>query len=171
VARYVVVSYLRDVVTELRNLYWLREIESPSDSRELQLLRPARFDGEALLVVFRRREIGLPSFVIGGLLIPVVASAGRLSGVLDSPVGAIVAGVVGTLIALAASWVVLRGAAMASRRIRLATRVPLEAVWAAVGSCGQPPRDRSRKFAVVAIAVTVGAWIVLPAVVTVALAS
>jgi hypothetical protein len=124
-----------------------------------------------LLVVFKRREIGLPSFVIGGLLIPVVASAGRLSGILDSPVGAIVAGVVGTVIALAASWVVLRGAAMASRRIRLATRAPLEAVWATVGSCGRPPRDKSRKFAIVAIALTVGAWIVLPAVVTVALGS
>jgi hypothetical protein len=29
VARYVVVSYLRRVSTEMRNLYWLRAIQSP----------------------------------------------------------------------------------------------------------------------------------------------
>jgi hypothetical protein len=172
VARYLVVSYLRTVSTSLRNLYWLREIESPSDSRELELLRPARFDAQALAdTVFRQREIGLPSFVIGGLLIPAVISLGRLTGVLDSAVWASVAGVVGTIVALVASWVVLRGTAMASRRIRLATREPLRALWVAVGNCGDPPRDQSRMFATVAIVLTVIAWIVLPALVGLALAT
>jgi hypothetical protein len=170
VARYVVVSYLRSTATELRNLYWLREIESPAGARELELLRPARFDAEALTVIFKRREIGLPSFVIGGLLIPIVASAGRLSGLVESAIWAAVIGVVGTAIALTASWIILRGAAMASRRIRVATRAPLEAVWAAVGWCGRPPRDQSRTFAIVAIVLTVVAWIVLPMVIAIALA-
>ena len=44
VARYVVVSYLKSVATTMRNLYWMREMEAASDSRELKLLRPARFD-------------------------------------------------------------------------------------------------------------------------------
>ena len=30
VARYIVVSYVRSVVSDLRNLYWLREIEAPT---------------------------------------------------------------------------------------------------------------------------------------------
>ena len=49
VARYVVVSHVKNVVTTMRNLYWVREMEAPSDSREFKLLRPARFDAEALV--------------------------------------------------------------------------------------------------------------------------
>jgi hypothetical protein len=171
VARYVVVSYLRQIAVDLRNLYWLREIESPSGSRELELLRPARFDAQALVEIFQRRSLGLPSFITIGLLIPVFASVGRISGLLESAYWATLIGIVGTAIALAGAWIVLRGAAMASRRIRIAARPPLEAVWAAVGSCGRPPRDQSRKFAFVAIVLTTLAWIVLPAVVAIALAT
>ena len=50
-----------------------------------------------------------------------------------------------------------------SRRIRLATRAPLQALWDAIGSAGNPPRDQSRKFAVVAILVTTLTWFVVPA--------
>ena len=34
--------------------------------------------------------------------------------------------------------------------------------------CGRPPKDQSRKFAIVAISLTVGAWVVLPAAVAIA---
>jgi hypothetical protein len=44
-------------------------------------------------------------------------------------------------------------------------------VWRAVGYCGRPPRDKSRRFAIVAISLTVGAWIVLPAAVALAFTS
>jgi hypothetical protein len=44
VARYLVVSHVKNVATQLRNLYWAREMEAPSNSAELKLLRPARFD-------------------------------------------------------------------------------------------------------------------------------
>ena len=60
---------------------------------------------------------------------------------------------------------------MASRRIRLSTRPALEEVWRAVGHCGKPPKDKSRQFAIVAISLTVGAWIVLPAAVALAFTS
>jgi hypothetical protein len=69
---------------------------------------------------------------------------------------------------LAASWVILRGAAMASRRIRLATQAPLVTLWETVGWCGHPPRDQSRKFTIVAIVLTTLAWLVLPAVIAIA---
>ena len=65
----------------------------------------------------------------------------------------------------------LPGAALAVRRIRLSTRGPLEDVWRSVGNCGSPPRDKSRRFAVVANTLTVAACIVLRAVVAIALAS
>lgn len=172
VARYVVISFLRQVALDLRNLYWLREMQTPPSTDIRRMLRRARLDAEGLVVVSSRREIGLPSFVLGGLAIPVFVSIGRLaSGSVRSPVQATIAGVIGTLAVLFISWVILRGAAMASRRIRLASTEPLAALWKTIGWCGHPTRDQSRKLAFVAIALTVLAWIVLPIAVGIALAT
>jgi hypothetical protein len=172
VARYVVVSFVRQAALDLRNLYWLREMQTIPGSKERRMLRRARLDAEGLVVVSSRREIGLPSFVIGGLLVPVVLSAGRLAGgALRSPVQATIVGLAGTLVVVLVAWVILRGAAMASRRIRLASTEPLAALWKTIGWCGRPTRDQSRKLATVAIALTALAWIVLPAAVGIALAT
>lgn len=169
VARYVVISYLRQTSTDLRNLYWLREIETEDPSHRTELQR-ARGDAEGLVTIFKRREIGLPSFVIGGLLIPLFATGWRLANgvAFRNWWVALATGVLAALVVVGGSWVILRGAAMASRRIRLSTRVPLEDVWRSIGNCGRPPRDKSRRFAVVAISLTIGAWIVLPAAVALA---
>jgi hypothetical protein len=43
--------------------------------------------------------------------------------------------------------------------------------WDGVGSCGTPPKDGCRTFAISAIALTVGVWIVLPALVAITLAT
>jgi hypothetical protein len=64
VARYLVLSYLRSVSVDVRNLYWLRETESPPSTPERTLLRRVRQEPDNLTVIFERREIGLPSFVI-----------------------------------------------------------------------------------------------------------
>jgi hypothetical protein len=114
----------------------------------------------------------VPTFVIGGLLIPVVVSLYRLTTgfAIQNWVAAVVVGVIGVAIGLAISWVVLRGTAMASRRIRLTTREPLAELWQSVGSCGDPPKNQARRFAIVAISLTVAAWIILPTVVAIALA-
>jgi hypothetical protein len=172
VARYVVVSHVKNVSTNLRNLYWQRELQSPGGSRELELLRPARFDAQALVEITKGREIGVPAFVIGGLLIPASISMWRLaSGTIREWWLALLAGAVGVAIGLAISWFVLRGAALASRRIRLSVTYPLAELWRTIGSCGTPPRDQSRSFAVVAISLTLGVWIVLPLLVTLSLMS
>jgi hypothetical protein len=164
VARYVVVSYLRRVSTDMRNLYWLRAIQSPAGAKERIVLRRARVEAEGLMVVFKRRELGLPSFVVGGVLIPIVLALVRLiQGLsLSQWWASVLVAVVGALVVLLVSAVALRGAAMASRRIRLATRAPLYALWDAVGGEGKPPHDQSRKFAVVAIVVTTLTWFVVP---------
>ena len=173
VARYIVVSYLRSAATSLRNLYWLREIESPPGSPSWLLLRRARRDAQALDVVFTRRSIGLPTFVIGGVLVPIGLSIVNLSSsiAVKSWTAAVVAGVISALIVVGIAWVMLRGAAMASRRIRLAAEQPMEAVWRAVGNCGKPPEDQSRKVATVGIVLSVAAWIVIPVAVGLALAA
>jgi hypothetical protein len=170
IARYLVVSHVKNVAMSMRNLYWLREMEAESDSAELKLLRPARFDANALVEIVKTREIGVPSFVIAGLLLPLGATAWRLMTgfTFENWSAALTLGLVGVAIGVALSWVVLRGSAMASTRIRLSAREPLDAVWNDVGSCGRPPKDGSRKFAVIAIVLMAGVWIVLPAIVAVA---
>ena len=172
VARYVVVSYLRQLALNLRNLYWQREMQSAPGTDVRRRLRRARLDAEGLVTVSSRRTIGLPSFLLGGLLVPVVLSIGRLAGgAIRSPVQATAIGLVGTLVVAVTSWVILRGAAMASRRIHLATSEPLAALWKTIGWCGHPPHDQSRKLAFVAIALTALAWLVLPIAVGIALAA
>ena len=172
VARYVVVSHLKSVALNLRNLYWLREMQAEGGSRELELLRPARFDAQALVEITKGREIGVPTFVIGGLLIPAGISVWRLaSGTVREWWIALLVGAIGVAVGLLVSWLVLRGAALASRRIRLSIAQPLAELWRTLGSCGRPPRDQSRLFAIVAITLTLGVWIVLPLLVTLSLAT
>lgn len=171
VARWIVVSYLKSIASNMRNLYWLREIEAPDDSPELKLLRPLRMDGDSLLEIARSRELGVPTFVIGALLIPLGATIYRITTgfAFQRWEAAAIVGAIGIAIGLGVSWVVLRGTAMASRRIRLSTRAPLEEVWKSVGYCGKPPKDRSRNFAIVAITLTIGVWIILPTIVGIAI--
>jgi hypothetical protein len=78
IARYVVVSYAKRIAVDLRNLYWLREMEAPTDTPERDLLQRSRMDAQALVEITKSREIGVPTFVIGGLLIPVTLSVWRL---------------------------------------------------------------------------------------------
>ncbi len=173
VARYLVVSYIKSVATQMRNLYWVRELESESDSRDLKLLRPARFDANALVEIMRSREIGVPSFVLAGLLLPLGATIWRLmSGFrFDNWVVALLVSAISIAAGVGLSWIVLRGCALASARIRLSVRRPLSVVWEDVGWCGRPPRDGVRTFAIVAIVLMVAVWIVLPGLVALALAT
>jgi hypothetical protein len=172
VARYVVVSHTKTVARDLRNLYWLREMQAESGSDELELLRPARMDAQALVEITKGREIGVPTFVIGGLLIPAGLSLWRLgTGTVREWWIALLVGAIGVAVGLLISWFVLRGAALASRRIRLSVKQPLAELWNSIGYCGSPPRDQSRRFAIVAISLTLGVWIVLPLLVTLSLAS
>jgi hypothetical protein len=171
VARYVVVAHCKNVALQLRNLYWLREMQSEGGSKELELLRPARFDAQALVEITKGREIGVPTFVIGAVLIPAGLSIWRLAtGTVREWWIALLVGAIAAGIGLAISWFVLRGAALASRRIRLSLSQPLAELWHTVGHCGSPPRDHSRRFAIVAITLTLSVWIVLPLLVTLSLA-
>jgi hypothetical protein len=142
VARYLVVSHIRNVSTQLRNLYGLREIQAVPGTKVRYLLRGARMDAERMVDALETRELALPAFLLGGAALPLIAALGRITGLLEQTLWAAVIGVAGMLVALAASWVILRGAALASRRIRLATSAPAQTLWATIGWCGKPPRTR-----------------------------
>lgn len=171
VGRYVVVSYVKNAATQMRNLYVLREIQALPGGPERRELHRARLDAERMLEALKTRELAVPTFVVGGALIPLFATLGRATGLLGSTAWALALAVAGILIALVASWFILRGAALASRRIRLATRGPAEALWKAIGWCGKPPRDQSRTFVVVSVGLTVGSWILVPILVGIAVAT
>ena len=114
----------------------------------------------------------MPTFVIGAVLIPAGLSIWRLaSGTVREWWIALLVGAIAAAVGLAISWFVLRGAALASRRIRLSLTQPLVEAWHSVGHCGSPPKDHSRRFAIVAITLTLSVWIVLPLLVTLSLAS
>jgi hypothetical protein len=171
VARYIVVSYVKSTVTSMRNLYWAREMEAADLSPERKALRRARRDAEGLVLIMQGREIGIPSFVFAGVLIPVVLTVARVASGFSSHEWwfAVAIGLVGVAIGVGLSWVMLRGTAMASRRIRLATHERMHALWHSIGSCGEPPKDQSRMLAVLGIVLMVGVWIVLPTLVGLAL--
>ena len=169
VARYVVVSHVRNVSRRMRNLYVLREAQALPESKERLELSRARRDGDRIVDALEARELGLPTFLVAGALVPVIAAIGRITGVLHSTLWGTVIGVAGMLIALAASWVILRGTALASRRIRLATTGSARALWDAIGWCGNPPRDQTRTFVIVSLTLTIGAWIIVPILVAIAL--
>jgi hypothetical protein len=169
-ARYVVVSHVKNVARQLRNLYSLREIQAQPGSEERRELRRARMDAERMVEVLEAKELALPTFLVGGAAIPVFAAIGRATGLLGSPTWAAALSVAAMLIALAVSWLILRGAALASRRIRLATRGPMQTLWSAIGWCGNPPKDQSRTFVIVSVALTLGAWILVPVLLAIAVA-
>jgi hypothetical protein len=171
VARYLVVSHIRNLSTRLRNLYVLREAQALPGSDERLKPSRARLDAERMVDALETRELALPAFLLGGAAIPLFASVGRITGILERTWVAAVIGVVGMLIALAASWVILRGAALASRRIRLATRGPLQALWNSIGWCGNPPKDSTRTFVLISVGLTVGCWIIVPILVAIGLAT
>ncbi|MGL6280391.1 MAG: hypothetical protein ACRC50_12655 [Gaiella sp.] len=170
-ARYLVVSHIKTLAKAMRNLYGLREIQSLPDTPERAALNIARTDAERMVAVLDQREIGLPTFVIGGAILPLVASVGRITGTLSSTYWASAIGVAGMLLALCFSWALMRGAAIASRRIRLATNVPAARLWESIGWCGRPPRSQIRTFVIAAVGLTIASWIVVPVLVGIALAT
>ena len=171
VARYLVVSHVKNTTNQMRSLYRLREIQALPGTDERRELHRARLDADRMTEALKTKELALPTFLIGGALLPLFAAFGRLTGALGSTVWATGLAVAGMVVALVASWLILRGAALASRRIRLATQGPAQALWSAVGWCGRPPRDQTRTFVIVSVALTLGAWIIVPILVGIALAT
>ncbi len=164
VARYINYSYLGKVCDELRDLYGRRETQAPPGSDERNLLRLARVEIVRLREGYKSNAVGVPSFVFGALLLPLGASVARLFGGFGNLSTGVAIGVtIGfVLLSLLASWVILRGAAMAHRRRRLTLHHPLGALWETVGNNHNPPRDDSWAFAYVAIILTILGGVILP---------
>jgi hypothetical protein len=171
VAQYVVRSYVSDAVRNLARLYARRESQSEPESKERRVLARARIQADRLALGFRGGASGLPSVLIGGAAIPVLASLARQFGAVK-PGAAVLLGGGGVLFVLFAvlAFVLLQGAGLARRRVTVVGRQPMEALYETIGHCGRPPEDDADTIALVAIGLTAITWFVLP-VVLVALAT
>lgn len=164
VAHFIVRSYQSTVVDTMLALYARREANAGLDDEARPMLTRARIHMTRLAPGFKRSPLGIPTFLLGGAVLStmvqlLVSAASSALGSIWTRMAAIV--VVG-LVITGAAWVILRGAAVARRRIRLTTDPPLAALWETIGRCGSPPRDQSRAIAFIAIILTFLPWVLVP---------
>ena len=173
VARYLVVSHLKNVVTQMRNLYW-----APRDGGAVRLPRVQAPPAGAPRCPGARRDHEVPRdrrAVVHPRRHPppdrrdAVAAA---RGFTFEDWWVAVAGRTGRRRDRCRALVdrAPRDSAWRAANPRLGAQ-PLQVLWDDVGYCGKPPKDGCRNFAIIAIVLTVGVWIVLPAIVALALAT
>jgi hypothetical protein len=164
VTRIIVRSYQGTVIDRLRDLYARRLAWCAPDEPFRMTLVRARLDAQRATPAYKHKNTGLPTFLVGGAAASSIGSGlrGAVSAAGGSAVAAVVATVVLFLLLAGAAWAILRGAAVARRRIRLTVERPLAALYETIGRCGRPPRDNARTVALYAILLTVVAGLVVP---------
>jgi hypothetical protein len=163
VARFIVRNHQAEVITSIKNLYVRREANSPRDSAERRMLRWARMDAERILPTLKKNPLGVPTFLLGGAVISWISSA--LGAAMDgakSKIGLLLLIFVLFLLLIGVSWAVLRGSAVARKRINMSLDGPLKALWETIGAAGKPPKDSARQFALIAIILTGVVFILIP---------
>ncbi len=165
VCRFIVRQHQGELVDAIRNLYDRRLAWSPAEDPIRYVLLRASRDMHRVTVTYKRNPLGLPTFLVGGAAVSAIGSGlrGLAGSAFGSTVGAgIAAGILFVLFG-GVAWVILRGAAVARRRIKLTVTRPMVALWETIGRCGNPPKDQARAFALYGIVLTAASWIIVPA--------
>jgi hypothetical protein len=164
VARTIVRGHVSNVVHSLSRLYARRESQSQTDSAERRMLARARIQADRLSLGYKGGSLPLPTVLIGGAAVPVLASIARQFGAVkgQGPLLIVPLGVILAIVFAVLAWVLLQGAGLAHRRIKVALDPSLAALYETIGHCGNPPRDDSAAIAAAAIALTALAWFVVP---------
>jgi hypothetical protein len=165
VTRIIVRSYQSTVIDRLRDLYSRRLAWCAADDPSRMALVRARLDAQRATPAYKHKGTGLPTFLVGGAVVSSLGSG--LRAATEAAGGSIATASIATAVIFVllggASWAILRGAAVARRRIRLTVERPLAALYETIGRCGRPPRDNARTVALYAIVLTVVAGLVIPA--------
>jgi hypothetical protein len=164
VTRWIVRDYQNKLASDIRKLYERREANSIWGSPAHVELRRARINAVQVEQGLRSNPIGVPGFLLGGAVLSGVFSAiaDALAGAVEDATSRIILGaVIGTLM-LVLSWVAIYAASIARRRIRLTTQQPIQALWDTIGAAGDPPRDHSYLFALIALVLLVIAALAIP---------
>lgn len=164
VARTIVRGHVSNVVHSLSRLYARRESQSQTASAERRMLARARIQADRLTLGYKGGSLPLPTVLIGGAAVPVLASVARQFGAVkgEGPVLVVPLGVTLAIVFAALAWVLLQGAGLAHRRIKVTLDPSLAALYETIGHCGNPPRDDSAAIAAAAIALTALAWFGVP---------
>jgi hypothetical protein len=164
VARTIVRGHVSNVVHSLSRLYARRESQSQTASAERSMLARARIQADRLGLGYKGGSLPLPTVLIGGAAVPVLASIARQFGAVkgQGPVLVVPLGVILAIVFAALAWVLLQGAGLAHRRIKVTLDPSLAALYETIGHCGNPPRDDSAAIASAAIALTALAWFGVP---------
>jgi hypothetical protein len=173
VTRWIVRDYQNNIAGNVRKLYERREANSVWGSDERVLLRRARMDAVHVEQGLRSRRVGLPGFLVGGAVLSGLFSLiGRgVSAAVGNGVVRIVLALLAAGILLGLSWVAIKAASIARRRIQLTIEQPARVLYDVIGAAGDPPRDRSYSFAVLAIVFLLLAALAIPVVVSVFVSS
>jgi hypothetical protein len=164
VARPIVRGHVSNVVHALSRLYARRESQSQTASADRRMLARARIQADRLALGYKGGSLPLPTVLIGGAAVPVLASIARQFGAVKGQGPALVVplGVILAVVFAALAWVLLQGAGLAHRRIKVTLDPSLAALYETIGHCGNPPRDDSAAIAAAAIALTALAWFGVP---------
>ena len=164
VARTIVRGHVSNVVHALSRLYARRESQSQTAGAERRVLARARIQADRLTLGYKGGSLPLPTVLIGGAAVPVLASIARQFGAVkgQGPLLIVPLGVILAIVFALLAWVLLQGAGLAHRRIKVALDPSLAALYETIGHCGNPPRDDSAAIAAAAIALTALAWFVVP---------
>jgi len=164
VARTIVRGHVSNVVHALSRLYARRESQSQTASAERRVLARARIQADRLTLGYKGGSLPLPTVLIGGAAVPVLASIARQFGAVkgQGPLLIVPLGVILAIVFALLAWVLLQGAGLAHRRIKVTLDPSLAALYETIGHCGNPLRDDSVVIAAAAIALTALAWFVVP---------
>jgi hypothetical protein len=160
----IVRSHQKRLVKDLRQLYALREANSPVGSDDYQLLATARIQVDAIMNDLNKSSLPLPAFLVGGAAISALLSVIKNSLTGDQWAQYTFAGAF-LIVGLGMFWCILRAAGIARSRTRIALDASFKALWEVIGDAGQPPRDRAKLFATIASILLVLVWIIVPAIV------
>ena len=168
VTRWIVRGYQNSLASNIRKLYERREANSIWGSPAHVALRRARINAVQVEQGFRSNPVGVPGFLLGGAVLSGLFSVivGGLKTAIDSDFGRVVLGVVLGALMVSLSWVAIYAASIARRRIRLTTDQPIRALWDTIGAAGNPPRDHSYHFALIAIILLILAVLAIPLIVS-----
>lgn len=163
VTQFIVRSYVGSVIDGMHRLYERREAASLASYEHLPMLSRARIHTERIKPGFKRSKLALPAFLFGGaILSPVIGILQRsITSQVSSKLWRSLWLVVIFLVLSAAAWIIVRGSAVARRRIRLTSQRPIESLWQVIGRCGNPPGDHSKLFAVISLILTIVSLIVV----------
>ncbi len=167
VTRWIVRGYQNSLASNIRKLYERREANSIWGSPAHVMLRRSRINAVQVEQGLRSNPVGVPGFLLGGAVLSGLFSGiGRLVGsLIDSNAGRIIFGIAVGLVLLGLSWVAIYAASIARRRIRLTTQQPIRALWDTIGAAGNPPKDHSYHFALIAIILMIVASLAVPLIV------